>query len=83
MKLEEWLQSSAKRLEELLPAGTMQMKEDLKKNIYSLLKESLGKLDVVSREEFDAQTHVLQRTQQVLQNLEKRLAELEQSVKPV
>ena len=43
----------------------------------------MGKLDVVSREEFDAQTHVLQRTQQVLQNLEKRLAELEQSVKPV
>lgn len=82
MKLEEWLQASAKRFEDLLPAGTMQMKEDLKKNIYSLLKESLGKLDVVSREEFDAQIQVLQRTQQVLQNLEKRLVELEQGAKP-
>ncbi len=81
MKLEEWLQVSVKRLEDLLPAGTVQMKDDLKKNIYSLLKESLGRLDVVSREEFDAQTHVLHRTQQTLQSLEKRLAELEQNIK--
>ncbi len=81
MKLEEWLQVNVKRLEDLLPAGTVQMKDDLKKNVYSMLKESLGRLDVVSREEFDAQTHVLQRTQQTLQSLEKRLAELEQNIK--
>jgi hypothetical protein len=83
MKVEEWLQASVKRLEDLLPPGTLQMKEDLKKNIVSLLKESLGKLDVVSREEFDAQTHILQRTQQTLQALEKRLRELEQTQKKV
>jgi BMFP domain-containing protein YqiC len=38
----------------------------------------LGKLDMVSREEFDVQTEVLARTRAKLEQLEVRLAELEQ-----
>jgi hypothetical protein len=37
----------------------------------------LGKLDMVSREEFDVQTEVLARTRAKLEQLEARLAELE------
>ena len=37
-------------------------------------------LDVVSREEFDAQTAVLNRSREKIDRLEKQLAELEKSV---
>jgi BMFP domain-containing protein YqiC len=37
----------------------------------------LGKLDMVSREEFDVQTEVLVRTREKLAQLEARLTELE------
>jgi BMFP domain-containing protein YqiC len=37
----------------------------------------LGKLDMVSREEFDVQTEVLARTREKLAQLEARLSELE------
>ena len=42
----------------------------------SLLQSALTRLDVVSREEFDAQSAVLKRTRERLEVLEKQLAEL-------
>ena len=45
--------------------------------IKALLQSVLQKMDLVSREEFDAQTAVLQRTRMRLQALEKQIAELE------
>ena len=56
------------------------------RNAKSLLQSALGKLDVVSREEFDAQTAVLQRTRQRLEALEQQIEALsdtlEQSAAP-
>lgn len=56
------------------------------RNAKSLLQSALGKLDVVSREEFDAQTAVLQRTRQRLEVLEQQIETLsdtlEQSAAP-
>ncbi len=46
------------------------------RNAKSLLQSALGKLDVVSREEFDAQTAVLQRTRQRLESLEQQIEAL-------
>lgn len=46
------------------------------RNAKSLLQSALGKLDVVSREEFDAQTAVLQRTRQRLETLEQQIEAL-------
>ena len=79
---DEWLQACVKRIEACLPAGSLQMKQDLQKNLLAVLKESLSRLDVVSREEFDAQRHVLERSQQTLRQLEQRLRDLEQNIKP-
>lgn len=45
--------------------------------VKQLMEASLRKLNLVSREEFDAQVAVLQRTRQKLQALEAKLAELE------
>ena len=50
------------------------------RNAKSLLQSALGKLDVVSREEFDAQTAVLQRTRQRLEALEQQIEALSDSL---
>jgi len=54
---------------------------DLEKNARALLSSFFGKLDLVSREEFDIQTQVLLRTREKLKALETRLDELEQAAR--
>jgi BMFP domain-containing protein YqiC len=43
-----------------------------------MLSQGFSKLDLVTREEFDTQTHVLARTRARLEELERRVADLEQ-----
>jgi len=50
---------------------------DLEKNIDALLKGMFTKMELVTREEFDVQTEVLKRTRQKLEELEKKLSEIE------
>ncbi|HQS98699.1 MAG: phosphoheptose isomerase [Hydrogenophilales bacterium 16-64-46] len=69
-----FLNDAAAKLADLLrqsPAG------DIEQNLKSGLTAMLGKLDLVTREEFDVQTEVLARTREKLAALEMRLAELE------
>lgn len=55
---------------------------DVEKHLKSLLQSALAKLDVVSRDEFDTQQVVLQRTRERLEALEKRVSEMEQRAQP-
>jgi hypothetical protein len=50
---------------------------DVEKNLRALLQGLFAKLDLVTREEFDAQSQVLTRAREQLNQLEKRLVELE------
>ncbi len=50
---------------------------DLEKNLRALMQSALGRLDLVTREEFDVQCEVLARTRAKLVELEAKLAELE------
>ena len=50
---------------------------DLEKNIDALLKSMFTKMELVTREEFDVQIEVLKRTRQKLEELEKKLSEIE------
>ena len=50
--------------------------EQLDKNARALAQTALSKLEVVSREEFDSQTAVLERTRQRVQQLEQELETL-------
>jgi BMFP domain-containing protein YqiC len=50
---------------------------DLEKNLRALMQSALGRLDLVTREEYDVQREVLARTRAKLEQLEARLAELE------
>ena len=64
-------------LENLLPKGDLVSKQELKHVIESVAK----RLDLVTREEFDAQTAVLQKTRQILETLEAKVTELESTKK--
>ena len=50
------------------------------KNLKLLIQSALTKLDVVSREEFDAQKAVLQRTRLRLEHLERRVETLSKHI---
>ena len=50
---------------------------DVQKNMKAMLTSTFAQLDLVTREEFDVQTEVLQRTREKLGALEARIAALE------
>ncbi len=52
---------------------------DLEKNLRALLASFFSRLDLVTREEFDVQREVLARTRAKLQELEAKVAELEEA----
>ncbi|KND56061.1 hypothetical protein BPUN_1277 [Candidatus Paraburkholderia kirkii] len=52
--------------------------KDVERNMKAMLAQGFSKLDLVTREEFDTQTQVLVRTRARLEELGKRVAQLEQ-----
>ena len=54
--------------------------EQIDRNARSLLQSALTRLDVVSREEFDAQAAVLKRTRERLEALEAKIASLDEDL---
>ena len=74
------LDELARRLSSLVPpglrAGTGEMREEMQQNFKSVLQAGLGKLDLVTREEFEVQRAVLARTREKLEALERELARL-------
>lgn len=70
----------AKRLSESLPPGMRQMQADVEKNVRSGLHSLFSRMDLVTREEFDVQQAVLERTRSRLEALERQVALLEQQL---
>ena len=60
-----------------MPEGLRSVREDLENNFRSVLRASLTRLDLVTREEFEVQEAVLARTREKLEALELRLQEME------
>jgi BMFP domain-containing protein YqiC len=73
----ESLDKLARTLAESVPEGLRSAREDLEKNFKSALQSGIGKLDLVTREEFEVLDAVLARTREKLQALETRLQEIE------
>ncbi len=67
----------ARRLLERVPPALAAVQKDLEMNFRAVLRERLSKLDLVTRDEFDAQARVLERTRARLEALEARLAAME------
>lgn len=68
------LESISKQISALLTENSGQ---DLKNNVQQILARQLNKLDLVSRDEFEAQQAVLLRTREKLDALEKQLNQLQ------
>ena len=68
------------KINQLLPPGMQQVKSDFDARLKTLLQQQLAQLEFVSREEFDIQARVLQRTRAKLEALEEKLAQLEQTL---
>ncbi|CAD7386522.1 ubiquinone biosynthesis accessory factor UbiK [Xanthomonas arboricola] len=71
------LDDLARRLSDLVPPGLRQSREELQSTFKGALQAGLGKLDLVTREEFDVQRAVLLRTREKLDALEQAVAALE------
>ena len=67
----------ARRLSDLVPPGLKDARADLEQNFKATLQAGLGKLDLVTREEFEVQRAVLLRTREKLDLLERLLVEME------
>lgn len=70
----------ANRLASAIPPGLNSLKEDTEKTFRAVLQSALSKLDLVTREEFEVQKLVLAKTRTKLEDLEKRVAEMEQQI---
>lgn len=77
--MNESLEQLSKRISSLIPGDIKHMQDDIENNIRSLLQSSLTKMNLVTREEFDVQSAVLQRTREKLDALEKQLAQLQKN----
>jgi BMFP domain-containing protein YqiC len=65
------LQSKINQVIENSPA------KDIEKNVKAMMTQGFAKLDLVTREEFDIQRQMLEKTRSKLELVEQRLAELE------
>jgi ubiquinone biosynthesis accessory factor UbiK len=74
---QERIESLLRRLLEGLPPSLQAAGDDLKAHADRALRAGLQKLDLVSREEFDAQARVLERSRELIEALEARVAKLE------
>lgn len=71
------IENLASKLADSVPEGLRSMRDDLEENFRAVLQSGLGKLDLVTREEFAVQEAVLRRTREKLAALEARIAEFE------
>ena len=71
------LDDMMKKFSEMMPEPLRNMQGDMEKNMRGVLESGLQKMNLVTREEFDIQSAVLQRTREKLEAMEARLRELE------
>jgi len=74
----EHIEEISAKISAAMPSGLKQLQSDMEKNIRVILQSSFSKLDLVSRDEFDIQARLLERTREKLSELERRLDELSQ-----
>ena len=74
------LDELARQLAESVPENLRVLGQDLERNFKSLLQSGLERMELVTREEFDLQRGVLDRTRAKLETMEQRLADLEKAL---
>ena len=81
--IENLAENLSTRLMDAVPDGVSadvrELRADLRANLKGLLQSTLSRMDLVTREEFDVQRKVLERTREKLESLERELKELQDS----
>ena len=67
----------ARKLAASVPGDGADLRADLERNFLSLLRAAFERMDLVTREEFDVQRKVLERTREKLAALESQITALE------
>lgn len=70
----EFVDKLAQQIGDLFGRSTLP--QDVQRNLRALIQSGFDKMDMVTRDEFDAQTAVLERTRTKLDQLEIQLSEL-------
>lgn len=71
------IEDLARRLVASLPDSLTGMRHDLERNFQAVLHAQLQRLDLTTRDQFDVQVRLLERTRLRLETLEQRVAALE------
>ena len=75
----KFVEDLSARLSAMIPLAE-EVREELRTKIEQLLKSSFAGLDLLSREEFDAQRTALERAEKRIKELEKSLSELSEKM---
>lgn len=78
---QRFLDDLARRLSEAMPAGMRDIQHDMEHNLRQALQTVFARMNLVTREEFEVQARVLARTRAKLDALERRVRELEGTLK--
>jgi len=68
------------QLDQFMPDMARVARDDVEQHVRMAVTSVLDRLDLVTREEFDAQSAVLTRTREKVEALEKRVAALEEQL---
>jgi len=74
---QSFVRDLAERLARSVPQSMQAAGDDLQRNFESVLQSALSRLDLVTREEFDVQRRLLERSREKLDALEGDLARLQ------
>jgi BMFP domain-containing protein YqiC len=76
------IEDLARKLAESVPPGMRNLQADLEQNFRALLEAGIARMNLVTREEFDVQQRVLERTREQLAALEAEIKVLEARLPP-
>ncbi len=77
-KLDQAINEIVQKISAVVPDDLVNAKQSLEKNARVAIESVFQRMDLVTREEFDVQVNMLQKSQQQVKELEQRINELEQ-----
>jgi BMFP domain-containing protein YqiC len=84
-KKTEWVDTLVDKVSDLFNQGNssddLSFKAQSRSNVRAVIQNALSNLDIVSRDEFDAQVSVLQRSREKIDALEEQLTALTEQLK--
>ena len=79
MKTQDTIEKTIKQLLQSLPPNLHAVRKDIENHLKRTLQNAFAAANLITREEFDVQVAVLQRTRSKLESLEKQLADYEKN----